>query len=248
MSLKRVQNGDEVTLSANAYNAWCDAAEDLQARRMSQTGTTNTTHHDPDVVLVRNDSGADVGRYGILGIDGPIITPTDNLDEFKNRVALKGVSPTSAHADAFVVLLGPLIDGAVGEAVISGVCQVQIDVVSAADTTCGADVGDTAKLKSGAGSNSILWKESGTGTKWTVVRIGGGGGNILKFAKLDATLDAGSSCQASVWEGDPLADSGDNLTVNDWLLGTGESLASGTKVVILLVSGNWYVIQASCSA
>ncbi len=246
--MKRVQNGDEVSLSANAYNAWCDAAEDLQSRRMSQTGVARPERRVPDVVLVRNDSGADVDRYGILGIDGPIITPTDNLDEFKNRVTLKGVLPTSAHADAFVVLLEPLADGVIGEAIISGVCQVQIDVASAADTTCGADVDDTAKLKSGAGSNSILWKESGTGTKWAVVRIGGGGGNILKLAKLNAALSAGSSCQASVWEGDPLADSGDDLTVNDWLLGTGESLDSGTKVVILLVSGNWYVIQASCSA
>ncbi len=234
--MKRVQNGDEVTLSANAYNAWCDAAEDLQARRMSQTGVARPERHDPDVVLVRNDSGADVGRFGVLGIDGPIITPTDNLDEFKNRVTLKGVLPTAAHADAFVVLLEPLTTNMVGEAIISGVCQVQIDVVSAADTTCGADVDDTAKLKSGAGS------------KWAVVRIGGGGGNILKLAKLNTSLSAGGSCEASVWEGDPLVDSGDDVTVNDWLLGTGESLDSGTKVVILLVSGNWYVIQASCSA
>ena len=75
----------------------------------------------------------------------------------------------------------------------------------------------------------------------------GGGEGSTKFAKLDATLNAGSSCEASIWSGDPLADSGDNVTVNDWLLGGGESLASGTKVVIEFISGKWYVTQASCS-
>ena len=60
---------------------------------MSQSGNARPERRDADVVLVRNDSGADVGRFGILGIGGPIITPEDNLDEFKRMVAVSGVTP-----------------------------------------------------------------------------------------------------------------------------------------------------------
>lgn len=71
-------------------------------------------------------------------------------------------------------------------------------------------------------------------------------GTLIRFAKLDASLSVGSSCTASIWSGTTLADSGENVTVHDWLLTTGESLDSGTKVVIAFYCSKWYVIQASC--
>ena len=72
----------------------------------------------------------------------------------------------------------------------------------------------------------------------------GSSGSEVKFAKLDATLNAGSSCEASIWTGDPLADSGNNVTVNDWWLPATESLPSGTKIGITNISGKWYVFCA----
>jgi hypothetical protein len=39
----------------------------------------------PDRVLVRNDSGDTVSRFGILGIDGVIYTPDDDLVKFQDR-------------------------------------------------------------------------------------------------------------------------------------------------------------------
>ena len=52
----------------------------------------------------------------MLGIDSPVISPTDNETEFKNTVALSCVAPTSSHAGKFVVLLEPLADGRMGKA------------------------------------------------------------------------------------------------------------------------------------
>ena len=66
----------------------------------------------------------------------------------------------------------------------------------------------------------------------------------VKFAKLDADLNAGSSCTASIWVGDPLADTGDNQTVYDWFLETGYKLESGAKVMLTLMSGKWYVTMS----
>jgi hypothetical protein len=78
--------------------------------------------------------------------------------------------------------------------------------------------------------------------RWEVV--GGGGSSIVKFAKLDATLSAGSSCAASIWSGDPLADSGDNENVYDWWLPSGGELPATTKVAIFSNDGKWYVLCA----
>ena len=79
--------------------------------------------------------------------------------------------------------------------------------------------------------------------RWEVVGGGGGGGDV-KFAKLDATLHAGGSCTASIWSGDPLADSGNDETVYDWFLESGMKLESGVKVRVTLYSGKWYADQS----
>jgi len=56
-----------------------------------------------------------------------------------------------------------------------GVVQVQIDVTDANHGYADVKASDNTKLASGAsGSAVILWKESGTGTKWAIIRIGGG--------------------------------------------------------------------------
>jgi len=238
--MKRVQAGDEVVLSANAYNAWCDAAEDLQRRRMSQSAVSQAERRDADIVLVRNDSGADIGRFGVLGIDGPIISPEDNPDEFKRRVTISGVVPTSTHSDSFVVLLEPLAAGQIGEAIISGVCQVQVNVVSSSATTCGAVAGDLEKLTTGKGSTPIIWKESGTGTKWAIVRIGGCIG--LKVATLLGSLSYRSTANATVTKG-----GSGTVVAHDVLLKSGESLDSGTVVILANIGGDECVIDASCA-
>jgi len=77
--------------------------------------------------------------------------------------------------------------------------------------------------------------------RWEVVSIGVGS---VRFAKLDEALEAGSSATASIWSGDTLADSGDNVEVYDWWLPTGEELASGAKIAITQISGKWYVVCA----
>jgi hypothetical protein len=50
----------------------------------------------------------------------------------------------------------------------------------------------------------------------------------------------------SIWANDPLADTGDTVTVNDWFLSSGESIASGTKVKAEWYCGKWYVTAAEC--
>jgi hypothetical protein len=172
--LKKVQRGQPLVIPASTFNAFVDAAQDFQRRKLSQQSTGQSTSRDADMVLVKNTSGADRARFEILGINTPVITPTDNLEEFRNRVVLSGVVPTAAnHWGKFVILAEPIRNGLLGLGWLSGVCPVKVDIVNA--NHWHADIADNsaANLKSsGGGAAQILWKESGTGVEWTVVRLG----------------------------------------------------------------------------
>lgn len=117
------------------------------------------------------------------------------------------------------------------------------------------------------------WKDSGNDEDWVcapyvgtwlsgertvVMRDSQSNRNVMlpfsqiHLAKLDAELTAGSTATASIWEfqASGLGDSNKNELVYDWMLATGESLAAGTKIVIIQhrQSLNWVVIAAACSA
>ena len=67
--------------------------------------------------------------------------------------------------------------------------------------------------------------------------------------KLDGALAAGGSATLSVWEwnGSAEADTSEDLTVYDWLMVSGQTIASGAAVTAEMVGGRWYVTGASCS-
>src|SRR3989304_917233 len=107
--LKKVQRGQPLVIPASTFNAFVDAAQDFQRRKLSQQSTGLSTSRDADMVLVKNASGADRARVEILGINPPVFTPPHNLDEFRNRVALSGVVPTAANPwGKFVILAEPI--------------------------------------------------------------------------------------------------------------------------------------------
>lgn len=66
----------------------------------------------------------------------------------------------------------------------------------------------------------------------------------LLMGKLDGTLSFEGSATMSIWayNGSAYADTTADITVYDWLLDTGDSIASGTQVVAAFVGGRWCVI------
>jgi len=94
-SLKKVQPGDPLRIPSATFNAFIDAARDFQGRTQGLAQAPAPAFRQSGIVLVRNDSGADRNRFDALGIDSPIITPTDNEDAFKNHVTLSGSMPPS---------------------------------------------------------------------------------------------------------------------------------------------------------
>ncbi len=242
--LKPLKPGDtpaDGPLSAACWNRVVSAVASLESmRRSGGRSAAGVRFADPCIVRVKNSSGTDRGRFEVLGVDGSVFTPTDNLGQFQNAIYLDGKKPTASHLGKFVVLCQPLPSEAIGWAWVAGACVVKVDF--GYDSQPFADVkdGDTGLLLGGEGGVQVLWKEEGTGSKWAVVRLGSPAYPKL-FGKLDADLTAGSSATMSIWEGSTLADSGRNITVHDWFLPTGKKLKSGAKVAAVWNSGKWYV-------
>ena len=188
--MKKVKSGDRLSIPAETFNTFIDAARDHRTRQQNRGQAARPSNRSTGTILVKNASGADRDRFDVLGVDAPIFTPTDNEDSFKNQVALKGVTPSEDnHEGRFVILQEPVRTGDIGRAVVAGVTPV---VVNVSDTEHGfADIADgvAGKLVSAeSGGAQILWAELGTGDKWAVVRLSPPGTD--EKVKVDSEDDA----------------------------------------------------------
>ena len=164
-AFKKVQSGDALRIPAETFNTFIDAARDFKARRQSSSRTPGFHFQQTGIVSVKNASGGDRERFEVLGIDRPIFTPADNLLSFQNQIAFVGVTPTEEdHLGGFVVLLEPLRDGMIGQACLSGVTPVRLNVLDEEHDWADIEDGETDSLKTDtAGSAFILWKEDASG-------------------------------------------------------------------------------------
>jgi hypothetical protein len=173
-TMRKVRSGDPLVIHASTFNTFIDSARDFLDRQnqIRRTGLRDTRHS--GIVLVKNASGEDRERFHVLGIKESVIKPADNEDEFKNKVALSGETPTEEdHRGKFVILLEPLKADSLGMAMALGLCPVKITVENEDHACADVNDGEAATLKSGpTGAAQILWKEDGTGEKWAVVRLG----------------------------------------------------------------------------
>jgi len=169
-TLKKVQAGQPLKIPATAYNAFVDVARAHQQNQTELAGAGRPAARHADLVLVRNDSGADVSRFGVLAISDSVFAPTDA--EFKNRVVFAGVTPTSSPHGRFVVTAEPIKAGEIGAAFADGVCPVQIDVTDDEHSQADTALSTTEHLESRhGGAAAILWRSGGTGLQWAIVRL-----------------------------------------------------------------------------
>jgi hypothetical protein len=244
MSFRRVKPGDPVKIPAPAYNAWCEAAEAFRAGNQGFLGQTAGDRPEHARVKIRNDSGDDRARFEVLGVSGPLFTPTDNLTEFLSSPKLIGTTPDVAtHAGRFVVLLEPLPAGKIGWALAAGVVPVTIDMKAAGDRFADVTDYDTRFLTSGSsGAARILWADTGTGQRRAVVLLGGasGGASPLFWGTLDAALAYNNTSGVSVTL-DAGGTQADVLPPKGLTFGT---LAKDAHVLIAEADGAWYVVWA----
>lgn len=198
-TLKKVRPGDPLVIPAATFNAFIDAAQDFQQRQRSAEQDRYRELRQTGIVLIRNESGADRERFDVLGVAGTIVRPSDNADAFKERVALKGMTPGSEHAGRFAVLLEPLAANEVGRACVAGVCVVKVRMNDEGHTFAEAKAGQATMLDSAASGTACLLyiqppsERENPQIAWTVARLGGGGGGATTAAFAMITSKAGSA-------------------------------------------------------
>jgi hypothetical protein len=178
-TLNKVHSGEPLRIPATAYNAFVEAALDFRSRQHNVAappgGWTASER-----VKIKNNSGTDVARFQILGIDGVVFDPQDALQAFQHEVVLSGITPNlwNHREGRFVICATPIPNGTIGTAWCSGTCPVQINVTNEYHSYADVIHEEMAYLASAeSGPCCILWKEAGTGVKWAVVRFGGRGGD-----------------------------------------------------------------------
>jgi hypothetical protein len=131
-----------------------------------------------DLPPVVNGSGAAIDApFGVLRVTTPVELPADKSTAPYEGLKFTGAAPDAATTSnhRFVVLQEPAGDGQPAPAVFVGPTWVKVNVSDESHTHAVAIAGDTAKLASASSGVQVLWKESGTGEKWAVVLLGGGG-------------------------------------------------------------------------
>lgn len=163
-----VRPGDDVTFSARVWNAMLDAGRVFRNTRYTSGAPATGAGRQGDIVRVVNDTGEDLRRCAVVGLDSPAILPGDGIDAFLREVTFRGVAPDVSYRGRFGVLLDPAPAGRVARAFVAGVCPVRV-FVSDPDLTC-ADAspsGGTAYLETDpGGSAQLLWVEPDDGGVW----------------------------------------------------------------------------------
>lgn len=162
--------GDKIRIEARD---WARLLRLLDGKGDVRRGSVDPLPDGRDIIRVRNDTEADLDRFSVVGLGAPLILPDENLEQFHRHLLFSGGDPVVGR---FAVLLNPIPDGEIGPAAASGLVPVQLVVSSEADTAgwewAEADVADATALEvAEAGSAQILWRETGTGTVWGVVRL-----------------------------------------------------------------------------
>lgn len=179
---KRVNRGDRLAIPAPTWNALMGLLQPNYIPKRSNPGSTikglyTRNPYIASTIRVRNDHTA-IGPYSVLGIETTTIinpaTSANTLQGWKEKPTVAGDLPALAtHLGKFVVTLEYADASAFVTAVASGIVAVQIDVLDADHRYADVKDADAAKLQSRAmGAARIIWKESGTGTKWAIVNIG----------------------------------------------------------------------------
>ncbi len=217
--LRKVRPGQDLAdgITAAAWNAFVDAAATHRAGQLQQLGGTLGFGGDSNIIVIRNDSGADRDRYDILALSDVVFSPADNLKSFQTAVAWSGTLPTLAHVGKFALLLEPAAAGRFARAAIGGtwVTKLQIDHLLHTHADVAAS---SARLTSNwFGSVEILYQEAGTGEKWAVVRFGSAFWGPLRAVVTEAGgIAADGSGEVTIYT-DDAAISSPTATVTAWL-------------------------------
>lgn len=238
----KVSSGQGIPRSAALWNNIIDSANDFAMRRMGSGGGSAGSLVATDLIKIKNSSGAAIRLGEVLELNGIVITAVD-----RGAMWFDGAEPNATRP--FCIALQDIPDDAIDRAQVSGVTIALVNVGDANHGYAEVVSGDPVLHSAAAGPVRILYKPSGTGEKTCAVLLGSSEA-AWETGKLDGEMSYQGTQTVSIWRwnGSAMADTTLNVTARDWLLSSGQTIASGKQVVIMRhPSGQWFVVGAQCS-
>jgi hypothetical protein len=169
---KKVQSGQKLKIPAEVWNTLLDVAERDRNQRHGVDSAESAGMRQAGIVKLRNQTGGPLDQFSIVQLDTPIISPADNLNEFKRQLTFNGIVPGATVGSRFAVTLQPLAPNKIGLAVVSGVVAVQLLVDSIVYACAQPTIGSTSLLKNVPhGPAMVLWMENAGAIRWAIIRI-----------------------------------------------------------------------------
>lgn len=237
--LRKPVSGEDFIPSARQFGAFIDAAQrsQFQARDPRQL----IGEKDFGVVLVQNDTGSDLtADRPIVKLGDPLIVPDDRDTVVFERPIFSGETP--AAGDPWAILMGPLVDGAIGRAVVSGVTWAKVDFSDSSHMACDADGVDVLDSAAG-GTGEILWRAGTSGEQWALVKMGVYTPAMI-IGKTTVAHDKGETETIDIYSGSTKGSETTDSTVDAY--NRFADVESGKWVVAAWIDGGYELISAEC--
>lgn len=172
----RAKPGDKLrdVVTSQSWNALLDLRDQFARTQAGANIVTGPLASRDCLVEVRNDTGADLTRFAVVGLDGVTVEPSENEDEYTERHVLRADVYSGVNAARFAVVQEDIPDGEIGRAVVCGVTVAQINVKSLSHKFARAVAGDTVMLSGDSGHAKVLHVEEIGNDKLGLIAIGSG--------------------------------------------------------------------------
>lgn len=174
MAFEKVTKGKPFDAPAIVWNGFIDAANTNQANQINQ-GTENARALNPSgVVLVKNQSGLTIPRFGVVVVNQALLSPASAA--FKNDTPVFQALryQYSSIWKVLGIMQEPLKNGRIGKALVCGITPAVVNIVNAGRYAV-PDLDNPFVLKSAhEGAFKIAWQPSGSGEQYCMLAVGMG--------------------------------------------------------------------------
>lgn len=243
--LNRVSPGQPIRPAAADWNLMLEAAAAHAAAKFDTALPSSDADPTRTRIRVRNTTAAALDRCDVVALAEPTVPPSANLAEFLTNPTIDAAAPTADDRGRWAVLAEPIPPDRFGLAWVAGVVAVPIFV---SDESAGyVDIGpgsESVPLETRChGSARIIWRESGTGPKWALVRLGvrDDEGRGYVFTLLDSLAGGSALAELTLYDGTEHI----VTTIVD-PIGAFARLDEGDTGLVRYECGAYYVWQANC--
>jgi len=170
--MPKVLPGQALRIRASDYNSMLDAARAYRARQ-HDVSVPWLGAGGAGIIPMRNDSGADLPAFAVLGISDVVFKHSDNEKEFLYRFTAVGEVPNNEDHPTIAITQEPIAIGKIGRVMVYGVTPVKLVREDDDESPTAGACGSTAHLQSAKLGAQVLWEETYTGNEehWALIRF-----------------------------------------------------------------------------